>query len=85
MSSSSATPQPGSFVLAQPLNGDCAIPGDKSISHRSLMLGSLAIGETVVSGMLEGEDVIGTANAMRALGAEIERDEKGLWHVDSTK
>lgn len=81
MSSSSATPQPGSFVLAQPLNGDCAIPGDKSISHRSLMLGSLAIGETVVSGMLEGEDVIGTANAMRALGAEIERDEKGLWHV----
>ena len=81
MSSSSAQPQPGSFVLAQPLKGECKIPGDKSISHRSLMLGALAVGETVVSGMLEGEDVIGTANAMRALGAEIERDENGLWHV----
>jgi 3-phosphoshikimate 1-carboxyvinyltransferase len=56
-------------------------PGDKSISHRALMLGALAVGETRVSGLLEGEDVLRTANAMRLLGAKVSRDEKGLWRV----
>ena len=57
-------------------------PGDKSISHRALMLGALALGETTVQGLLEGEDVLATAAALRALGAEItnERD-RGLWRI----
>ncbi len=57
------------------------MPGDKSISHRSIMLGALAIGETHITGLLEGEDVMATATAMRAMGAEIARDESGLWRV----
>jgi 3-phosphoshikimate 1-carboxyvinyltransferase len=63
------------------LAGSVTAPGDKSISHRSLMLGGLAIGETTVEGLLEGEDVLATAAAMRAFGAEIERGEDGVWHV----
>ena len=58
----------------------CTFPGDKSISHRSLMLGALAVGETVIDGLLEGEDVLATAAAMRAMGATIERRD-GIWHV----
>ena len=58
-----------------------AVPGDKSISHRSVMLGALAVGETRITGLLEGEDVLSTAAAMRAMGATIERDAGGLWHV----
>ncbi len=65
---------------AGPLSGDCTAPGDKSISHRALIFGALADGETVVSGLLEGDDVLRTAVAMRALGAEIERDH-GVWRV----
>jgi 3-phosphoshikimate 1-carboxyvinyltransferase len=61
------------------LTGNVIIPGDKSISHRSLMLGGLAKGETVIHGLLEGEDVICTADAMRAMGAEITRDKDGVW------
>ncbi len=57
------------------------VPGDKSISHRSIMLGALAVGETRVTGLLEGEDVLSTAAAMRAMGATIERDAGGMWHV----
>ena len=57
-----------------PLAGEIAVPGDKSISHRALMFGALAVGETRISGLLEGEDVLRTAAAMRALGAEIWRD-----------
>ena len=57
-----------------PLRGEITIPGDKSISHRAIMLGSLAIGETRISNLLEGEDVLASAAAMRALGAKIERD-----------
>lgn len=64
----------------QSLSGTAIIPGDKSISHRSLMLGGLAIGETIVHGLLEGEDVIATAEAMRAMGADIQRDDGGIWH-----
>ncbi len=57
-----------------PLKGEIAVPGDKSISHRALMFGALAVGETRITGLLEGEDVLRTAAAMRALGAEIWRD-----------
>jgi 3-phosphoshikimate 1-carboxyvinyltransferase len=57
-----------------PLRGEVAVPGDKSISHRALMFGALAVGETRITGLLEGEDVRRTAAAMRALGAEVWRD-----------
>jgi len=63
------------------LSGSVRLPGDKSISHRALMFGALAVGETTIDGLLEGEDVLRTAAAMRALGAEIERDKKGCWRV----
>lgn len=66
------------------LTGRHAAPGDKSISHRSLMLGGLAVGETRISGMLEGDDVLATGRAMRALGAEITRGEDGVWSVHGT-
>lgn len=66
---------------AKPLNGAPVIPGDKSISHRSLMLGALAVGETTIHGLLEGEDVLHTADAMRAMGATITKDDDGTWHV----
>jgi 3-phosphoshikimate 1-carboxyvinyltransferase len=58
------------------------VPGDKSISHRSLMLGALAVGRTEITGLLEGEDVLCTAAAMRALGAGVERLADGRWLVD---
>ncbi|WP_416898953.1 MAG: 3-phosphoshikimate 1-carboxyvinyltransferase [Minwuia sp.] len=64
------------------LNGAIDAPGDKSISHRSLMFGALAVGRTEVSGLLEGEDVRATAGAMRALGATIERRAEGRWSID---
>ncbi|WP_158921841.1 3-phosphoshikimate 1-carboxyvinyltransferase [Acidisphaera sp. S103] len=63
------------------LNGRIAVPGDKSISHRALMFGALAIGETRITGLLTGEDVLRTAAAMRALGAEVIRDADGTWRV----
>jgi 3-phosphoshikimate 1-carboxyvinyltransferase len=63
------------------LSGRITVPGDKSISHRALLIGAMAVGETVVTGLLEGEDVLRTAAAMRALGAEISRDRNGAWHV----
>ncbi len=59
---------------AAPLTGTSRVPGDKSISHRALMFGALAVGETRITGLLEGEDVLRTAAAMRALGADIRRD-----------
>ncbi|WP_298215739.1 3-phosphoshikimate 1-carboxyvinyltransferase [Acidocella sp.] len=59
---------------AAPLSGRVSVPGDKSISHRALMFGALAVGQTRISGLLEGEDVLRTASAMRALGAGITRD-----------
>ena len=64
-----------------PLRGTIRVPGDKSISHRALMLAGLAIGETAISGLLEGEDVLRTAAAMRALGAEVSQDAPGQWRV----
>jgi 3-phosphoshikimate 1-carboxyvinyltransferase len=66
---------------AGPLRGRCRVPGDKSISHRALILGSLAVGRTRVSGLLEGEDVLCTARAMAALGASVERQDDGAWLV----
>lgn len=63
------------------LTGEVRVPGDKSISHRALMFGALAVGETVVEGLLEGEDVLRTADAMRQLGAEITRAPDGRWHL----
>jgi 3-phosphoshikimate 1-carboxyvinyltransferase len=63
------------------LSGVARVPGDKSISHRSLMLGTLAVGETVIEGLLEGEDVLRTAAAMRALGASAVRESDGTWRV----
>ena len=57
------------------------VPGDKSISHRALILAACAVGETTIAGLLEADDVHRTAAALRQLGAEVERDEAGLWHV----
>src|SRR5215217_9152038 len=62
------------------LTGRIMVPGDKSISHRALMLGAIAIGETVISGLLEAEDVINTAKAMGELGADVQKSE-GQWRV----
>ena len=62
------------------LRGDIVVPGDKSISHRALILGAMADGETRVTGLLESEDVLRTAAALRALGAEVERGEN-IWIV----
>lgn len=64
------------------LSGTIAVPGDKSISHRALMFSALAVGESRVEGLLEGEDVLATAAALRAMGARIERDGEGVWHIE---
>ncbi|WP_119677337.1 3-phosphoshikimate 1-carboxyvinyltransferase [Indioceanicola profundi] len=63
------------------LTGTMRVPGDKSISHRALMFGALSLGETRIDGLLEGEDVLRTADALRALGAEIERLGHGAWRT----
>src|SRR3989449_11769389 len=62
-----------------PLQGRLRVPGDKSISHRALIFGALAVGETRISGLLEGEDVLNTGKAMAALGARVERLGIGEW------
>ncbi|MDO5529412.1 MAG: 3-phosphoshikimate 1-carboxyvinyltransferase, partial [Paracoccus sp. (in: a-proteobacteria)] len=64
-----------------PLRGSAAIPGDKSISHRALILGALAVGETRITGLLEGQDVLDTARAMEAFGARVIRTGPGAWSV----
>ncbi len=79
--SSPAAPAPMHFLPAPPLSGTAHVPGDKSISHRALMLSALAIGESRIEGLLEGEDVLATAAAMRAMGADIRRDDAGIWQV----
>ena len=63
------------------LSGRVRVPGDKSISHRALILGAMAVGETQISGLLEGEDVLNTAKAMQALGAKVARLGDGRWSV----
>ena len=67
-------PRPASFTATAPLRGTVTVPGDKSISHRALMLSALAIGESRVEGLLTGEDVLATAAALRAMGAHIVRE-----------
>lgn len=67
--------------VASGLHGEARVPGDKSISHRALLLGASAVGETVIEGLLEGEDILATAAAMRSLGAEVARGEDGTWRV----
>jgi 3-phosphoshikimate 1-carboxyvinyltransferase len=76
-----AEPAPLTARRNGPLAGRARVPGDKSISIRALILGALAVGETRVSGMLEGEDVLNTAKALRALGARIERTGEGKWSI----
>ena len=76
-----AAMRPRRFLPAGPLRGRMRVPGDKSISHRSIMLGALAVGETRVTGLLEGEVVLATAAAMRAMGATVERTGDGEWRV----
>ncbi len=74
-------PTPMTFTAAPSLAGSVTVPGDKSISHRSLMLSALAIGHSRVEGLLEGEDVLATAAAMKAMGGQIDRDAEGVWHI----
>ena len=69
------------FRPGPPLTGRIRVPGDKSISHRALMLSAMAIGESRISGLLEGEDVLSTAAALRAMGADITRGKDGTWRV----
>ena len=73
--------RPLSAHASGPLTGQADVPGDKSISHRSLILGALAVGETRVTGLLEGQDVLDTAAAMRAFGAEVTQHAPGNWSV----
>jgi 3-phosphoshikimate 1-carboxyvinyltransferase len=74
-------PRPLTARRAGPLAGTITVPGDKSISHRALMLSALAIGRTRITGLLEGEDVLRTEAAMRQLGAQIVREADGAWVV----
>ncbi|MCD9149192.1 3-phosphoshikimate 1-carboxyvinyltransferase [Pseudophaeobacter flagellatus] len=75
------TPIPMTSHRAAPLTGVAEVPGDKSISHRSLILGAMAVGETKISGLLEGDDVLDTAKAMQAFGAEVVNHGGGNWSV----
>ncbi len=78
-----ATPDPMPLVSrkAQALRGKIRVPGDKSMSHRALMFGAVALGETRITGLLEAEDVLNTARAVTALGAMARRDAEGGWRV----
>ena len=74
--------QPMISAKAGPLKGVASVPGDKSISHRALIFGAMAVGETKVTGLLEGQDVLDTASAMRAFGATVTRHGEGSWTVN---
>ena len=84
-----AHPSPAAARRSTRLTGTATVPGDKSVSHRALILGALAVGETRITGLLEGEDVLATVGAMRAFGAEVTRtganndanDEGGAWSI----
>ncbi len=80
--SSHGTPIPMTSRANGPLTGTANVPGDKSISHRSLILGALCVGRTDVTGLLEGQDVLDTAKAMRAFGAEVTQHAPGHWTID---
>ncbi len=75
------TPVPMTSRKCGPLKGVAQVPGDKSISHRALILGALSVGETNIAGLLEGQDVLDTAGAMAAFGAGVERLGDGEWRV----
>ena len=75
-------PIPMSSTRVTNLRGEANVPGDKSISHRSLILGALSIGKTKIYGLLEGQDVIDTAKAMSSFGALVKKHENGEWTVD---
>src|SRR4051812_30687209 len=83
----SGQPTPLEARSSRALTGEVRVPGDKSISHRALILGALAVGTSRITGLLEGEDVLNTAKAMRALGASVERQENtgagngSIWSV----
>ena len=79
---SSGAKRPRRFLPTGPLKGRIRVPGDKSISHRAIMLSALAVGESRISGLLEGEDVLATAAAMRAMGADVRRVGDGEWRVN---
>lgn len=79
--SSHGDPIPMTSAASGPLSGTADVPGDKSISHRSLILGAMAVGETTINGLLEGQDVLDTAKAMRAFGAEVTDHGGGKWSV----
>ncbi|MGH2342055.1 3-phosphoshikimate 1-carboxyvinyltransferase [Segnochrobactraceae bacterium EtOH-i3] len=79
--SAATRPEPFAGLPSGPLKGRIRVPGDKSISHRSLMLSTLAVGKSTVSGLLEAADVMATAEAMRALGATITRTGEGAWTI----
>ena len=77
---STAAPRPfRASKPTAPLSGQAGVAGDKSISHRALMFGALAVGTTDITGLLEGDDVLRTAAAMAALGATVDRTGTGAW------
>ncbi len=76
----SNTPQPATFKPSGALSGKISVPGDKSISHRALIFSALAVGKSRITGLLEGEDVLATADALRAMGARIEKKDD-VWTV----
>ncbi|HAT08802.1 MAG TPA: 3-phosphoshikimate 1-carboxyvinyltransferase [Rhodobiaceae bacterium] len=77
----SSTKLPSKSRRGQPLSGKVRVPGDKSISHRALILAGMAIGTSKISGLLEGADVLATMRVMQALGVHIEKHDSGDWHV----
>ncbi|MGL4321719.1 MAG: 3-phosphoshikimate 1-carboxyvinyltransferase, partial [Paracoccaceae bacterium] len=79
--SAHGTPEPMTARKSGPLRGVAEVPGDKSISHRALIFGAMAVGETKVTGLLEGQDVLDTARAMRAFGADVVQQGRGAWSV----
>src|SRR3954463_14433574 len=78
---SESEPRPGAFGASPPLRGTARVPGDKSISHRALMIAAMARGRSRIEGLSEGEDVRATAAALRAMGVAIARD-GAAWTVD---
>ncbi len=76
-----AAPSPLTARRSGPIRGRLRVPGDKSISHRSLILGAMTVGETRISGLLEGEDVVNSAKVMRALGAQVDHLGPTEWRV----
>jgi len=79
--SSHGAPIPMTSAAASALSGTADVPGDKSISHRALILGALSVGETTITGLLEGQDVLDTGKAMQAFGADVINHGGGAWSV----